>query len=164
MPTPYGGKVYLWSVGSWNRWPEANDAFLVAEEVTAGAVSLGGWLLAQQPAEVVKLPLAGRRLLALVSGPLLFEFCPLHGPSVIRGRRGSTQVWKPCKRDVGRNSRFPTTVQEYDRSADILVRFDRVGKLQADKNVRAPIACVAPRDVLVPAKLDSRTALPSELA
>ena len=39
----------------------------------------------------------------------------------------------------GRNSRFSTTVQEYDRSADILVRFDRVGKPQADRNVRAPI-------------------------
>ena len=39
----------------------------------------------------------------------------------------------------GRNSRFPTTVPEYDRSADIFVRFDHVGKPQADKNVRAPI-------------------------
>ena len=54
-------------------------------------------LLADQPAEVVKAPLVGRRLLALVSGPLLFEFCPLHDPPVIRGRRGSTQVWKPCE-------------------------------------------------------------------
>jgi hypothetical protein len=44
---------------------------------------------------------------------------------------------------AGRDSRFPTTVQEYDRSADILVRFDRVGKLQADRNVRAPITSVA---------------------
>jgi hypothetical protein len=39
----------------------------------------------------------------------------------------------------GRNSRFPMTVQEYDRSADILVRSDHAGKPQADKNVRAPI-------------------------
>ena len=30
-------------------------------------------------------------------------------------------------------------MQEYERSADVLVRFDRVGKPQADKNVRAPI-------------------------
>jgi hypothetical protein len=44
---------------------------------------------------------------------------------------------------AGRDSRFPTTVQEYDRSADILVRFDRGGKLQADRNVRAPITSVA---------------------
>ena len=39
-----------------------------------------------------------------------------------------------------RNSRFPATVQQRDRSADILVRFDHVRVLQADKlNVRAPI-------------------------
>ena len=44
---------------------------------------------------------------------------------------------------AGRDSRFPTTVQEYERSADILVRFDRVGKLQAGRNVRAPITSVA---------------------
>ena len=30
-------------------------------------------------------------------------------------------------------------MQQWDRSADILVRLDPVGKLQADKNVRAPI-------------------------
>jgi len=30
-------------------------------------------------------------------------------------------------------------MQQCDRSADILARLDCVGKLQADKNVRAPI-------------------------
>jgi hypothetical protein len=44
----------------------------------------------------------------------------------------------PCQEN-GRNSRFPATVQECDRSADILVRLGLDRKLEADKNVRAPI-------------------------
>ena len=53
--------------------------------------------------------------------------------------RATVKLAGPRLALIGRNSRFPTTVQEYDRSADILVRFDHVGKPQADKNVRAPI-------------------------
>ena len=55
------------------------------------------------------------------------------------GYRGNLII---CESDLpsrGRNSRFPLTVQEYDWSADIPVRFDNVGKPRADKNVRAPI-------------------------
>jgi len=55
------------------------------------------------------------------------------------GYRGNLII---CESDLpsrGRNSRFPLTVREYDWSADILVRFDNVGKPRADKNVRAPI-------------------------
>ncbi len=41
-------------------------------------------------------------------------------------------------RVFGHNSRIPTATREYDRSTDILVRFDHVGKPQANRNVRAP--------------------------
>jgi hypothetical protein len=43
---------------------------------------------------------------------------------------------------------FRRMCKEYDRSSDILVRFDRVSKLLADRNVRAPITRVAPEEAV----------------
>src|ERR1017187_3308196 len=64
---------------------------------------------------------------------------PALSPSVpFYSFRGGWQAEYQHRPASGRNSRFPTTVQECDRSADILVRPGAPRNHKAAKNVRAP--------------------------